>query len=619
MQTSARIGVAVNVVYLAETGHFVCTIAAMHLRSWLWGQGVHYRQNKAIHGTYFGAIRCAEAFSMFKKLHLLLIAAMLFASCACSSSDTTTAKLTAGDRAQIFDDMGSHRRMITTDSAAAQKYFDQGLTWMYSFNHDEAVRSFHRAADLDPSAPMPWWGISLCHGPNYNDYIMTDERSAAAWDALQEAQARIDRAMPVERALINALAKRYANPWPEDRAHLDQAFADAMAQVWKRYPNDADVGTLYAESMMDLMPWKLYATDFTPAKNTPKIEATLERVMLLAPDHPGANHLYIHAVEPSADPDRGLVSARRLNDMMYASGHMLHMPSHIYVKTGRWDEAIRQNEKALASDEKYRKLSPDLGIQYFYMVHNGHMLAYAAMMNGREADAMKAARTMWSSIPEPALRQVGPFFDRWMSSVYDVQKRFGRWDDILAEPAPPEYLPITTAIWRAHRAIAYAAKQNFSAAEREYEKFLVVKNSLPEDHLSGDDLAHRVLAVSDYFIRGEIALQQGKWAEAAELLKQAVDIEDTLVYGEPPQWLQPVRHTLGAVYLKSGEYAAAERVYREDLAKWRNNGWSLYGLSRALHAQGKHEQAEEIEKQFQSIWANADEQTDTSCKCLPNA
>lgn len=556
---------------------------------------------------------------MSRSLQLSTALALLFVFAGCTSTDTTSIlELAAADRAQLFDDMGPHRRAIMTDSAQTQRYFDQGLTWTYAFNHDEAIRSFTMAAVLDPDAAMPWWGIAFCHGPNYNDPVMTEQRNVDAWAALQEALARIDNASPVERALIRALSKRYANPWPADRAHLDRAYADAMAGVWKQYPDDPDVGSLFAEALMVLRPWKLYDLDFTPAEDTPTIIAVLERVLELQPDHPGANHLYIHAVEPSRTPQRGLIAARRLNDMVPASGHLLHMPSHIYVKTGHWDEAIVQNEKAMASDEDYRRRSPDQGIQHLYMVHNAHMLAYAAMMDGREREAMAAARAMWSNIPEEALRAVGPFFDRWMSSVYDVQKRFGRWDDILAEPAPPDYLPITTAIWRAHRAIACAARKEFNNARREYDAFLAVKSEIPEDYMSENDLAHRVLDVSDYFIRGEIALQQGDWDRAIELLNESAEIEDTLTYGEPPQWLQPVRHTLGAVYLRSGRYAEAERVYREDLRKWPNNGWSLYGLSRALYGQGKLAEADEVEQRYRQAWSKADELTTTSCKCLPN-
>ena len=515
--------------------------------------------------------------------------------------------------------MGKHLRSMTTDSKEANRFFGQGMAWTYSFNHDEAIRSFERAAELDPEAAMPHWGIALCQGPNYNDPVMTEERSTAAWAALQKAQARIARTSPLERALIEALSKRYAKPWPEDRSQLEQAYADAMGKVWAANPNDSDVGTLFAEAMMVQRPWKLYSAEGEPEGDTPKIVATLERVMQLDPENPGANHLYIHALEPSTDPGRALAAADRLCDQVPVAGHMNHMPSHIYVQTGLWDKSIAQNTAAMQADDRYLERSPNQGLQHMYMVHNAHMLAYSAMMVGREKEAMHAARDMWADVPPQVLEAVAPYLDLWMTSVYDVQKRFGRWDDILAEPAPPAYLPLTVAVWHAHRAVAYAAKQDFEGAQREQTLFREAAAAMPEESVFGEDPVNRILKVSEFFISGEIALQKGDWQRAAELLEQAVDVEVQLAYGEPPQWLQPTRHTLGAVYLKAGRMEEAERVYRADLAKWPANGWSLYGLARALEGQGKSAEAEEVERRFQVAWAKADEPTSTSCKCLPDA
>ncbi len=520
---------------------------------------------------------------------------------------------------QMFDDMGPYQRAITTSSPEAQQYFDQGLTWAYAFNHDEAIRSFTKAAELDPTSAMPWWGIAYCQGPNYNDTMMTEERSQGAWDAIQNALANIDNTTPVERDLIEAMATRYAKPWPPDRTALDVAYADAMESLWQKYPADPDVGTIYADSLMVQMPWMLYDIDYKPAPNTPKVEAALTSVLEMAPNHPGANHLYIHAVEPSANPARGLAAATRLGDMVPASGHLLHMPSHIYVNTGHWHDAIVQNVKAMKSDDGYQKLSPKQTVQWMYMVHNAHMLAFAAMMSGREKEGLAAARDMWHDISPDDLKRVGPYFDYWMCSVYDVLKRFGRWDALLAEPAPPSYLPITKATWRAARAVAYAAKKDFKNAEREYSKFKWARATLPANAIWGPDKADKVLEVADYFVAGEIALQKEEWEEAAELLEKGVEIERSLAYGEPPQWLQPTRHTLGAVYLKSEKYADAERVYRADLEKWPNNGWSLYGLSKALRAQGKTAEADKYDELYRQAWSRADEPIDTSCKCIPGA
>ncbi|MCH8241894.1 MAG: tetratricopeptide repeat protein [Planctomycetes bacterium] len=520
---------------------------------------------------------------------------------------------------QIFEGMGPHTHTITTDSPEAQEYFNQGWNWMYSFNHDEAVRSFTKATELDPECAMAWWGVGYAQGPNYNDPVMIENRSSAAWEALQNALARIENTTPEERALIEALTHRYENPAPKDRKHLEKAFADAMAKVWAYYPNNSDVGVLYAESLMVQYPWKLYTSDLLPAReDTLKIVAVLEQVLAMDPRNPGANHLYIHAIEPSDDKKRGIAAADRLSDLVPGSGHLQHMPSHIYVQVGMWERSIEQNAKAMKCDDRYRVLSPEQGRQHGYMAHNSHMLAFSAMMIGREREAMVAARDMWKDLSKENLRLVGPFLDSWMCSIYDVQKRFGRWDELLAEPAPPKYLPITTAVWRAHRAIAYAAKKDFENAEREQMAFRSAMKAVPATPAEGTyGIAVKFLLVSELFIDGEIALQKGYLEEAVGMLEEAVVIEDALGYGEPPMWLQPVRHTLGAVYLKSGRCADAERVYREDLAKWPGNGWSLYGLSRALERQGKTQEALTVKREYDRAWARADAPTTTSCKCIP--
>ena len=526
-------------------------------------------------------------------------------------------------RAQMFEGLGSHARPVTTSSSEAQRYFDQGLNWLYAFNHGEAIRSFSKAAELDPGCAMAWWGIALCEGPNYNDTFMTPERNSASWGAIQKALACLESATPAEAALIEALATRYTDPAPDDRAGLDEVYANAMADVYAKYPDDSDIGTLYADAMMVRMPWKLYDLEFKPAEDTPRILEVLEVAMARAPKNPGPKHLYIHATEPSEDPTRGLRAADELRDLAPAAGHLQHMPSHTYVKTGHWDKAVVQNGKAMRADDEYRIKSPEQTIQHGYMAHNTHMLAFAAMMSGREKEAMAAARELWSDLPGPLLKDAGPFLDNLMCTVYDVQKRFGRWDDLLAEPAPPKFLPMTNAVWRAHRSIAYAAKQEFESAEREYEAFKKARKNVPAnedeevDPLVGTNSIEIILEISNLFVPAEIHLQKGEFGEAARLLEEAAELEDTLAYGEPPQWLQPVRHTLGVVYLQAGRNADAERVYREDLRKWPNNGWSLYGLSQALERQGKEEDARRTLTQYEKHWSTADAAITTSCICVP--
>lgn len=549
-----------------------------------------------------------------------LILAPLALLVGCAATRTAPEPPAYGQRGipQRFEGMGPHTRRVTTTSAEAQAYFDQGLNWLYSFNHDESVRSFKRSAELDPRCAMAWWGISYAQGPNYNDPIMSGNRSAAAWEALQRALAAIDDETPEERALVDALTHRYASDAPQDRAPLDAAFASAMGEVRARFPNDSDVGTLYAESMMVRHPWKLYGPDRKPARDeTRTIVAVLEQVLGADPNHPGANHLYIHAVEPSEKPDLGIGAADRLSGLVPGSGHMEHMPSHIYAQVGMWERSIEQNTKATARDREYRKISPEQGKQNRYMAHNAHMLAFSAMMIGREREATNAARAMWKDLSEPALREYGPSFEKALCSIYDIPKRFGRWDALLAEPAPPDFLPTVTAIWRAHRAVAFAAKKDFPSAAREHEAFRAAIKAVPEKRTWDTyENVMKFLAVSDVFIEGEIALQKDRWDDAASLLEKAAQLEDVLGYGEPPAYLQPVRHTLGALYLKRGRYADAERVYREDLAKWRRNGWSLYGLSRALEGLGRRDEASAVREDFERVWAGADEPTATSCKCI---
>ncbi|TDJ67099.1 MAG: tetratricopeptide repeat protein [Planctomycetota bacterium] len=535
----------------------------------------------------------------------------------CGTTSTSSTKA----HPQIFEDMGDYDHSFTTSSEEADEYLIQGRIWTQAFNYDEATRSYREAARLDPDCAMAWWGVAYSEGPSYNHPEMTPERQAASWEAIQNALALIDNTTPLERALIEALQHRFANPYPEEHAELDEAYADAMGEVWEQYPNDADVGMLYAEARMVLRPWQLYNEDREPAEGTLEIEALLERVLALDPDLPGACHLYIHAVELSETPERGLPAANRLSTHVPLSGHLLHMPAHIYTRTGDWDRAREQNALAMEADDRYRAKSPDQITQHMYMVHNSHIRAYASMMTGHEAEAMHASRKMWSDIPDDKLELVAPHVDAWMCSVYDVQKRFGRWDELLAEPPPPEYMPFTSAMWRAHRAIAYAAKHEFEAAERELAAYHEIC-----DNIQAEDLVPRItveaargrLSVIEHFVPGEIALQRGDLDLAIEHLEKAVEAEDKLGYnGEPPDYLQPIRHTLGAVYLKAGRLEDAERAYREDLAEFPGNGWSLYGLGRVLRSQGRTAEAEQVEEEFARAWSGADEPITTSCMCIP--
>jgi tetratricopeptide (TPR) repeat protein len=531
-----------------------------------------------------------------------------------------------GGKAQLFPDMGAYTRPVTTDSEKAQRYFDQGLKFIYGFNHDEAVRSFAAATELDPGCAMAWWGIAYAQGPNYNASGMNAAREAAAWQAIQRAIAELDNESDAEKALILASVNRYSEPVTLDeslsaeekkkaQAKINKAkgqrkakFADAMAHVLKDHPGDPDIGTLYADALMVKNPWRLHKPDGSVQREeTTTIIGIIEHVLAIDPDHPGATHMYIHAVEASSDKARAIPAADALSTAVPFSGHLTHMPSHLYVQVGMWDRAVEQNLLAIKSDARYLKKSPAQYRMHGYIAHNGHMLAFAGMMSGRERDAMKGAMFSRQSIPDDLMATMGKRYDRAFCAKFDVMKRFGRWDDILKEPAPPEMLQRTTAVWRTCRAVAYAAKKNFENAKIEHEAFkelLAKKNDA-------------FMQLNDKFIAAEIALHQEDWSTAIKLLEEAVPLEDKARYSEPPLYLQPIRHTLGAVYFRAERYADAERVYREDLEKWPGNGWSLYGLAHSLNRQGKTGQADEAFAAHEAAWKNADKPLRTTCECIP--
>ncbi|MCG3131759.1 MAG: hypothetical protein FLDDKLPJ_02564 [Phycisphaerae bacterium] len=518
-------------------------------------------------------------------------------------------------QARLYDGLGGHRRKVTTASHQAQQYFNQGLIWAYAFNHDEAIRSFRAAAALDPDCAMAHWGVALCHGPHINNPVMTEEAGHAAWAAIQDALSRADKASPTERALIAALAHRYADPPPTDRRPLDEAYAEAMRKLWLDNPGDGDIGALYAEAMMDLQPWDLWTRDGQPKGRTPQILTVLEQVLRIHPNHPGALHLYIHAVE-AARPELGIAAADRLRNLVPASGHLVHMPSHIDVLTGRWETASRQNEQAIRADRAYRRLSPTQGFYRVYMSHNHHMLMFASMMEGRREVALRAARQLVADVPEDYARTQTALVDPYLGAPYDVMKRFGMWQAILDEPAPPDYLPITNATWRHARAIAYAATDRVDEARREHDAFRQIVEALPDSAMYAINPAKKVLSIGDHLTAGEIALREGKIDDAVAALRRAVEIEDDLQYMEPPEWVQPVRHTLGAVLVSAGRYDEAETVYREDLDNWPENGWSLHGLAASLEGQGQPGDAAETRLRFSHAWRRSDTPIPSSCLCV---
>jgi tetratricopeptide (TPR) repeat protein len=525
---------------------------------------------------------------------------------------------TAGQpgRAPLLEGMGDHQRAVSTSDELAQRYFNQGLTLAYAFNHDEAIRSFEEAARLDRRCAMAWWGIALCSGPHINNPIVTEERARAAWRALEEAQALQAGETPANQALIRAMARRFSADPAAERRPLDEAYAAAMGDVYRDFPNDADVGTLYAESLMDLRPWDLWGPGGEPRPETPVILAALEGAMARAPRHPGALHLYVHAIEASPHPEKANAAADGLRNLVPGAGHLVHMPSHIDVLTGRWAQAVTQNKQAIAADRRYRAISPRQGFYHVYMAHNHHMMAFAAMMQGNSTIAISAAREMVEGVPPEYVRESAVLVDPFMMIVPEVLMRFGRWDDILREPRPPDHLPISTALWHFTRGVAWAAKGQLDKAEAERAAFAAAAAKVPADALMSINPAHRILDIARHVLDGEIAYRRGDLDAAIAELQIAVSLEDQLLYMEPPEWIQPVRHTLGAILLQAGRAGEAEQVYRVDLEEWPENGWSLYGLTRALEQRGAATEARAAQERFAKAWSNADAPIHASCLCV---
>jgi tetratricopeptide (TPR) repeat protein len=516
----------------------------------------------------------------------------------------------------LFDGLGSHSRTVTANVAEAQQYFNQGLAFLYAFNHDEAERSFKHAAELDPACGMAYWGIAISQGPHINNPVVPPERVKTAVQAISKAQeARQCTAM--ERAMIEALSKRYVDPQPEDRKPLDEAYAAAMADLWKRYPDDADVGALYAESLMDLHPWDLWTVDAQPQDWTPQVLEILEAVLKKSPDHPLALHLYIHATEASATPARADDAADRLRRLAPGLGHLVHMPTHIDIRRGRWADAVKSNELAIAADRAYAQRVPRQEFYRLYMAHNHHMLAFAAMMQGQSKRSLTEIRTMLDDIPAEWLAQKenAAMVDFFFAAPYEVLTRFGRWHDILAEREPTELFPIARAIRHFARSTALGALGKLSEARDAQKAFREAVKAAPPDGRAGNNPAADLFAVADATLEGELFAHEGKMPEAIASLRLAAEREDKLRYDEPPDWIQPVRHALGAVLMTAGKPSEAEAAYREDLQRWPDNGWSLFGLAESLAAQGKHDEAAKVREKFNTAWKHADVTLSSSCFC----
>ncbi|MDV6342966.1 hypothetical protein [Nitrosomonas sp. Is37] len=510
-----------------------------------------------------------------------------------------------GQLASSLLNLGSHTFPVSTRNKLAQQYIDQGLNLAYGFNHAEARRAFREAARLDPTLAMAYWGQALVLGPNINA-PMDPRDEAPALELIQKAVASKATASVREQALIDALEKRYTGK-PEQRAANDKAYADAMREVHQRFPDDDDIATFYIESMMNIHPWDYWMRDGYSQKGTTEIVALTEEVIRRNPQHPGALHMYIHLVEPTSTPERAEKVADTLLTLMPAAGHMIHMPSHIYLRVGRYADAMKSNQLAIAADENYIAQSRAQGIYpMVYYPHNIHFLSFAATMDGQSRIAIESAREAASRIDDAMLKDL-PLTALFRMQPYWALARFGRWQEILAEPAPPPTNVFLKGSWHYVRGLAFVATGQLQQAGQELETLRKIMHDPSLDGpLLSKNTRRTILRVAPEVLAGEIAAAHGQFDQAIAHLERAVRLEDALVYTEPLEFHFPPRLALGAILLESGRPDEAETVYWDDLRKNRNNGWALYGLMQALRAQKKDDQAMLIEARFKKAWARAD-------------
>ncbi|MFI4879534.1 MAG: hypothetical protein ACHQD6_03625 [Steroidobacterales bacterium] len=510
--------------------------------------------------------------------------------------------------ARLYDGLGSFHRAITTGSPAAQQYFDQGMRFLWAFNHDESARSFAKAAQLDPACASCYWGVALTVGPNYNVPAMEEPRAKVAFEALHHAQENAAHASAVEQALISALAARYPSAQPLDPSNLApvlSAHADFMRTVAARFPDDLDVQTLCAESEMNVHAWRLWTADGQPVPGTLAIVSRLESVLKRDPMHPGANHYYVHVMEASQHPERATASAMRLTGMMPAAGHLEHMPAHIMQRIGRYEEAAAANRRGVAADRAYFAGTAAPDYYAMYLAHNYSFLAVSAAMEGRKSESLAAVQSVVQVVPLDMALGMGD--SGWMlSQPYSVLVRFGLWDELIALGPPDQRAPGLTGAWLFGRSVALAARGRIAEAQTALTGLHTLRASVPAEARAGLSSLQDILAVAEPIAAARIAASQHNSNAAIAQLEKAVAGEDQLAYDEPADWFFPVRQLLGAELLSAGRAADAERVYREDLQHNPRNGWSLYGMSLALKAQGKSQGAARLMREYEAAWKYAD-------------
>jgi tetratricopeptide (TPR) repeat protein len=507
----------------------------------------------------------------------------------------------------VMSGLGDLHHPVSTKNEEAQQFFDQGLRLIYAFNHDEAARSFKKAAELDPNLAMAYWGIAEAVGPNYNDPASAD-RFQQAHKAIQKASDLSAGVSPVERAYIAAMAKRFPADPNADLRKAAEAYRDAMRDVVRTYPDDLDAATLFAEAGMNLHPWGLWHPDGTPEAGTDEIVSTLESVIRRDPNHMGAVHYYIHAVEASQSPERALAGANRLAAMAPAAGHLVHMPGHVYIRTGDYAAAVMTNEKAAAADEAYIKASGAQGIYpMMYYSHNLHFIAMCSAMNGDYGEARKAAEALAQHVG-PHVKDMPPL-EGFMTIPMAVDIRFHRWDNLLALQAPAPEMKTITIFYHFARGMALASKGQPDQAQAEYKVVAEAEKSTSPDTIFSMPFNNKtkdILKIAENVLGAQIAVARKDNASAIGMLREAVTVQDSLKYGEPPDWFFPVRESLGAVLLMNGDAKGAEQVFRDDLAKNPRNPRSLFGLHQALKAQDRNSDSWFVEKQFRDAWKGGD-------------
>src|SRR6266481_4831428 len=517
------------------------------------------------------------------------------------SVSAAPAKTNPASSPKLLPGLGEVHHPVATKNSQAQQFFDQGLKLVFGFNHDEARKSFQRAAELDPKLAMAWWGVALTLGPNYN-LPVDPEREKAGYDAVQRAVSLQENASDPERAYINALVVRYSNDPHVDLHSLDRAYKEAMGKLAARYPDDLDAVTLYAESAMNLNPWRLWTADGKPAEGTEEIVATLESVLKRDPNHLGANHYYIHAVEASPHPERALPSAARLEKLAPAEGHLAHMPAHIYARVGDHFASAHCNRAAIAADKKFLAATHEQGVYpLFYYSHNLHFLAFAASMEGNFAEAKDTAARLVANVA-PGVKAM-PMLEGFLPTPMVVLFAFERWDDLLKLPVPDSSFLITNAVWHSLRGVAFANTGKTTDAEKEQGAFRELTAKIPPDTMY--DMLNKtgaVFKVHDHLLAGMIARSRHNDIGAIDSLTQAVAAEDALNYSEPPPWYPPVRPMLGHVLLEAKQFPKAEKAFRADLEKNPRDGRALSGLRDCLNAQGRKYEADQIDQQFRAAW-----------------